>query len=206
VAELGSSIAGVVLAAGMSRRMGRPKMILPWGQTTVIGRVVEVLHQAQVGEIYVVTGGAQEQVQAALGEVPALQNQPVKMVFNPRFAEEEMASSLQVGLANLSDQVQAALVVLGDQPQIQVEVVQAILQVYQIRRPALVVPSYQMRRGHPWLIDRSLWGEVLALQPPRTLRDVLNAQGERISYLPVETDSVLRDLDTPADYAREHPQ
>ena len=187
-------IAAVVLAAGMSKRMGSPKMVLPWGQTTVIGRVVQVLRAAGVDEICAVTGGARQQVEAVLHDLQ------VKTVFNPRFAVDEMAYSLQAGLAGLSDAAQAALVVLGDQPQIRADVVRAILQAYQAGRPALIVPSYQMRRGHPWLIDRALWDEILELQPPRTLRDVLNAHSGKIVYLPVDTDSILRDLDTPADY------
>jgi len=190
-------IAAVVLAAGQSKRMGSPKMILPWGDTTVIGRVIAVLQEAGVAEICAVTGGVHEQVEAAL------KGKGVRLVFNPRFEQDEMAISLQVGLANLSVQAQAALVVLGDQPQIQPQVVCTIMQVYEAQQASLVVPSYQMRRGHPWLIDRALWPEVMALQPPRTLRDVLTAQPERILYVPVDTDSVLRDLDTPADYQRE---
>lgn len=190
-------IAAVVLAAGQSKRMGSPKMILPWGDTTVIGRVVAVLQEAGVAEICAVTGGAHEQVEAAL------KGKGVRMVFNPRFEQDEMAFSLQVGLANLSVQAQAALVVLGDQPQIQPQVVCKIMHVYEAQQASLVVPSYQMRRGHPWLIDRALWPEVMALQPPCTLRDVLTALPERILYVPVDTDSVLRDLDTPEDYGRE---
>ena len=190
-------IAAVVLAAGQSKRMGSPKMILPWDDTTVIGRVITVLQEAGVTEICVVTGGAHKQVEAAL------KGSEVKTVYNPRFEQDEMAISLQVGLANLSVQAQAALVVLGDQPQIQPQVVCTIMQVYEAQQASLVVPSYQMRRGHPWLIDRALWPEVMALQPPRTLRDVLTALPERILYVPVDTDSVLRDLDTPEDYGRE---
>lgn len=190
-------IAAVVLAAGQSKRMGSPKMILPWGDTTVIGRVIAVLQEAGVAEICVVTGGAHEQVETALEGVG------VRMVFNPRFEQDEMAFSLQVGLANLSVRARAALVVLGDQPQIQPQVVCTIMQEYEAQQASLVVPSYQMRRGHPWLIDRALWPEVMALQSPRTLRDVLTALPERILYVPVDTDSVLRDLDTPEDYGRE---
>ena len=193
-------IAAVVLAAGQSRRMGSPKMILPWGNTTVIGHVVAVLQEAGVGEICVVTGGAHEQVEAALHDLG------VKTVLNPRFEQDEMALSLQVGLENLSAQAQAALVVLGDQPQIQVQVVCSVMQMYETQQARLVVPSYQMRRGHPWLIDRALWSEVMALQSPCTLRDVLTSHPERIHYVPVETDSILRDLDTPEDYGRERVQ
>jgi molybdenum cofactor cytidylyltransferase len=187
-------IAAIVLAAGLSRRMGVPKMVLPWKNTTVIGQVVDVLAQAGINEMMVVTGGAHEQVEAAL------EGLPVKLVFNPRYTEDEMAYSLQAGLLALSEEVEATLVALGDQPQIECKVVQAILAAYQQSKAALIVPSYKMRRGHPWLIVRSLWPEVQTLPSGRTLRDVLNAQAEQINYLQVDTPSILQDLDTPEDY------
>jgi molybdenum cofactor cytidylyltransferase len=190
----GAMIAAIVLAAGLSRRMGVPKMVLPWKNTTVIGQVVDVLAQAGIIEIVVVTGGAHEQVEAAL------EGLRVKQVFNPRYSDNEMAYSVQAGLSALSDKAEATLVALGDQPQIECTVVQAILAAYQQNKSPLIVPSYKMHRGHPWLIVRSLWPEVQNLPPGRTLRDVLNAQADKIDYLQVDTPSILQDLDTPEDY------
>jgi molybdenum cofactor cytidylyltransferase len=187
-------IAAIVLAAGLSRRMGVPKMVLPWKNTTVIGQVVDVLAEAGIDEIVVVTGGAHEQVEAVL------KGSPVELVFNPRYAEDEMAFSVQVGLSALPDKVEATLVALGDQPQIECTVVQAILAAYRQSRAAVIVPSYKMRRGHPWLIVRSLWPDVQILPPGQTLRDYLNAQAEKINYLQVDSPSILQDLDTPEDY------
>jgi len=191
--------AAVVLAAGQSRRMGRPKMILPWGQTTVIGQVVSVLFEAGVSQVVVVTGGAGAQV------AEALQGQPVRLAENPAYADGEMLSSVQVGLAALPADCPAALIVLGDQPQIEAGVVKALLARYCAGASALIVPSYQMRRGHPWLIERCLWAELL--EPgASTMRDFLNAHAAEIDYLSVQTASVLQDLDTPHDYDRFKPK
>jgi molybdenum cofactor cytidylyltransferase len=202
-------VAAVVLAAGRSERMGQPKMVLPWGDTTVIGQVVHTLSLAKLCEIVVVTGGARQEVEAALKEFPA------RIAFNPRYAEDQMALSLQVGLASLSPGMDAALIALGDQPQIQLEVVQQVLRGYQESRALLVFPSYQMRRGHPWIIARHLWeiiqqavfteGENLGARPVPSIRDVLQAFTDRIHYVEVPNDSILRDLDTPTDYLRERP-
>jgi molybdenum cofactor cytidylyltransferase len=193
------SVAAVVLAAGRSRRMGQPKMILPWGDTTVIGQVVWVLRQAAIQRVVVVTGGARRKVAAALS------GSAVKLVFNPRYAQEEMLVSLQYGLRILENNVEAALVVLGDQPQIKVEVVQSILDRYRVGQAPLVVPSFQMRRGHPWLVERKLWKSILELRYDCTLRDFLNQYADQIDYLMVDTPSVLRDLDTPQDYQSQRP-
>ncbi len=198
-APVAERVAAIVLAAGLSSRMGQPKMVLPWGDTTVIGRVVQVLRQAGVVEIVAVTGGARAVVERELARLA------VRAVFNPRFAEDQMAYSLQAGLAALPPEKEAALIVLGDQPQIQVEVTTQVLRAYQATQASLVIPSYQMRRGHPWLVSRSLWPEIMQLELPGTLREVINAHAAEIHYLPVTSDSILRDLDTLDDYQREHP-
>ena len=193
-------ISAVILAAGKAQRMGQPKMALSWGSTTVIGQVVRTLIEAGVPDILVVTGGYRQEVETAL------QGLPVRMAYNSRYEEGEMVSSLQIGLVNLPESAEAALVVLGDQPKIQWSVIAALVDLYRSGQPDLVVPSYQMRRGHPWLIARRLWDEVLAWTPERTLRDLLQTHADEIVYLPVDTPSVLMDLDTPADYERERPK
>jgi molybdenum cofactor cytidylyltransferase len=188
-------IAAVILAAGESRRMGRPKMDLPWEGTTVIGQVVKTLAAAGVAEILAVTGGDRQRVEAALA------SHPVRVVHNPHYQNGEMLSTFQAGLSALPEPVQACLVVLGDQPQMQQGVVESVIAAYLHSRARLVVPSYRNRRGHPWLIDRSLWPSVLALHTPATLRDYLRSQAAHIHYVTVETDSIWQDLDTPQDYA-----
>ncbi len=197
-------IAAIVLAAGLSRRMGRPKLVLPWGKTTVIGQVNGVLLEAGLDPVIIVTGGAHSQI------AEALRGQPTRLVFNPRYAEDVMALSLQAGLAELStnwpNSIQAALVALGDQPQIETPVVQAVITEYRASGAALVLPSYQMRRGHPWIVQRSLWSEIMALTPPQTLRDFISANAQDIHYLAVDRASILRDLDTPEDYEQQAPR
>jgi len=189
-------ISAIVLAAGKSVRMGEPKMVLPWKNTTVIGRVVDSLVQAGISDIVVVTGAAREAVEGALC------NAPVRLIHNPDYAHGEMLSSFQTGLRAIGENVEAALVVLGDQPQIEPWVVKSVIQAYQDRHSILVVPSYQMRRGHPWLISRSLWTEALALKYPETLRDFLSALSDHIEYISLATKTVLEDVDTPEDYQR----
>jgi len=189
-------VAAVVLAAGQSKRMGKPKLVLPWGQDTVIGQVIRTLKHAGLEEIVVVTGSAAPLIEAAL------QGLGVRTLHNPDFADVEMLASCQMGLKALDARVEAALVVLGDQPQIEAGVVKSVLRLYAKSKPVLVVPSYQMHRGHPWLVARKLWPAILALQSQETLRDFLAQQAAHITYLPVESSSILQDLDTPADYDR----
>lgn len=192
-------ISAIVLAAGLSSRMGRPKMLLPWKDTTVLGQVVSTLKAAGVSEIVVVTGANREEIEDLLPENSA------RFEYNPDYANGEMLTSVKAGLKALDQKSQAALIALGDQPQIQRHVIERLIEAYRISGSKIVVPSYRMRRGHPWLVDRRLWPQILAVRAPLTLRDFLEEQSELIEYLTVDNGSILSDLDTPQDYLLQKP-
>jgi molybdenum cofactor cytidylyltransferase len=179
--------------------MGQPKMLLPWGNVTVIEHVLNTFLIAGIEDILIVTGGAHEQVQTVIDQYP------VRKIHNGNYAAGEMLSSLQCGLREMSEQVQAALIGLGDQPQVQEKSVRAICNAYEANRSTLIVPSFQMRRGHPWLIARPLWNELLVLQPPKTPRDFLRDHSDQIQYVNLDTSTILADLDTPDEYRKAHP-
>lgn len=196
-------IGAVVLAAGQSRRMGRPKLCLPWGTTTILGQVITTLSSVGLDEIVVVTGAARQEVEAlVLGLAGQL---PLHTVHNPDYAQTDMLGSVQTGLRALSAQVEAALIVLGDQPQVQKRTVELVLEAYKNHRSGLVIPSYNKRRGHPWLAARRLWPSLLSLASEQTLRDFLSAHLDEILYVTIEDDSILRDIDTPEQYTSEKP-
>lgn len=195
-------VAAIILAAGKSERMGRSKMDLPWGKKTVIGQVVTTLASAGVDEIIVVTGGASENVETALRLLPS--EISVRTAYNPRYLDGGMIFSVKCGLRTINNKNQAALIALGDQPQMEVDVVRSILADFNATSAQLIVPSYRKRRGHPWLVGRSLWTNLLKLREAETLRDFLNKYSDQIHYLMVNTPTVLQDLDTPADYQYFH--
>ncbi len=189
-------ISAILLAAGQSKRMGQPKMLLPWGKSTVIEQVMTTFLKAGVEDLIVVTGGARAQVESVISAYP------VRKVYNNDHASGEMLSSIQCALRVMPDDSQATLIGLGDQPQIQEGSVRLICEAYRDNRSPLIVPSFQMRRGHPWLVARPLWNEILALRPPESTRDFLNRHTDEIRYVSVNTPSILADLDTPEDYQR----
>ena len=187
-------IAAILLAAGQSKRMGQPKMLLPWGHLTVIEQVITTFLNSGIEDLVVVTGGNREQVERAI------EAYPVRRIHNVEYATGEMLSSLQAGLQALHPEVQAVLVVLGDQPQIQESSIRAVSEAYRQSRARIVVPSFRMRRGHPWLVARPLWVEILQMKSPESPRDFLNRHAAEIQYVDVDTPSILADLDTPQDY------
>jgi molybdenum cofactor cytidylyltransferase len=192
-------IAAIIPAAGESRRMGRPKMALPWGDTSVLGRVVDVLQASGIDDIIVICGGARETVEALC------QGRQVRTVFNQEYAGGEMLSSVQTGLKAMKAQVSAALIVLGDEPQIQESTVRLIVDEYTETESALIVPSYEMHRGHPWLVAKELWDEIGRLRAPASLREFLKQRAADIHYVDVNTATILQDLDTPGDYLKLRP-
>jgi molybdenum cofactor cytidylyltransferase len=192
-------ISAIILAAGQSKRMGQPKMVLPWGKLTVIEHVLLTFMNAGIEDLLVVTGGAHEQIENAIASYP------VRQIHNEEYAVGEMLSSLQRGLREMQDQTQSALIALGDQPQIKEESIRLLCKIQMESRAKLVVPSFNRRRGHPWLVERSLWGEILVLRPPETLRDFLSNHADQIQYVNMDTPTILADLDTPEDYKNSHP-
>lgn len=193
-------IGAVVLAAGQSRRMGQPKLTLAWGEQTVIAQVVHTLLESGIQEIVVVTGGSHEAVEAALAGLP------VRFAHNPHYADAEMLTSLQIGIRALNPDCLALLIVLGDQPTLDAGVVREVVEGHLTSGGRLVVPSYQMRRGHPWLVQRALWPELLQMPPDQTMRDFVHAHAEEIQYVTVNTPGILQDMDTPEDYRRIRPE
>jgi molybdenum cofactor cytidylyltransferase len=193
-------VAAVVLAAGQSTRMGSPKLTMKWGDTTIIGQVVDTLVSSGVNEILVISGGAHREIESAL------ENKPVRIVLNPDFEQGEMLSSLKIGLTASKPEIRAALVVLGDQPQMQEGVVEAVLDAYHSSGDPLIVPSYKKRRGHPWLVDRALWSQIQNLDSSKILRDFLHEHDEMIHHVNVNTSTIHQDLDTPEDYEEYKPE
>lgn len=212
---MNTQISTLVLAAGESRRMGRPKLLLPWGDTTVLGQVIAAFANGFTSadfqatesprldwEIIVVTGGDHLQLEILVQELA--RDYPVRAVFNPEYARSGMLSSLQAGLRALGPSAAAALVGLGDQPQLRPETIRNILSAYLRTHAPLVVPSFQQRRGHPWLVARSHWPEMLSLPASATSRQFLQTHSGDTEYVPAD-ESILQDLDTPEEYGRLRP-
>ncbi|MEP7285249.1 MAG: selenium cofactor biosynthesis protein YqeC [Chloroflexota bacterium] len=197
VLEVQRRVGAIVLAGGLSSRMGKSKVLLPWDGRTIIQVIVDRLKRMRLDDIVVVTGHLASQVTSALS------NEPVRFTHNEHYQRGEMLSSLQAGIRALGPGFSACMIVLGDQPQIDNRIVSELMSAYAEGKGSIIAPSYRQRRGHPILIDRAYWPELLDLPPGGAPRDVINAHSDAIHYINVDTDSVLRDIDTPDDYQQE---
>lgn len=198
VYEVHRAVGAIVLAAGQASRMGEPKVLLPWTQEhTIIEHIIQQLIVTRINRINVITGYYRAAVRDKAKRMGA------HPVHNRAYKTGEMLSSLQAGIRAMPDHIAAMLVVLGDQPRLQPRVIYQVLQAYAEGKGDIIAPSYKMRRGHPILIARRYWQEFLDLHSYQSPRDVINAHADDITYINVDTDSVLRDVDTPEDYATE---
>ncbi len=182
--------------------MGQPKSLLPWQDTFVLGQVLSILTNSGIREIVVVTGGHRQSIEESIHRLHLVSH--LHLVFNPDYAHSSMLTSLQVGIRALPQTVSAILVALGDQPQVRSETVHSLVTTQLEAGASLVVPSHQGRRGHPWLVARSYWQEILALPQGATARQFLDARSSEILYIPCDA-SILFDIDTPEDYQIHRP-
>ena len=186
-------ICAIVLAAGQSRRMGRQKMLLPYGGTTVIAHVVDQLLAGVVDGVCVVVGHEEE------GAPQALEGRPVTVVSNPD-PDAGMLSSVRCGIRALPESCDAVMVVLGDQPGITSALVDDLANTFAATGKGIVVPACEGKRGHPLLFSHRYCGEVLTSFDDLGLRGLLRAHPDDVVELEVSDDAVLSDMDRPEDY------
>lgn len=189
-------ICAVVLAAGLSRRMGVQKLLLPFGGKTVIAHIVDQLLASTVDEIHVVVGHQAERISRELS------GRAVSIVNNPNY-KSGMLSSVRCGLQNLPEKCRAVMVVLGDQPSIATGLIDQMLQSFAATEKSVLVPLYKGKRGHPILFSSLYRGEILTQYDDVGLRGLLHSHSGDIFELAVSTASVLCDIDYPEDYRRE---
>jgi len=194
------STAAVVLAAGSSRRLGRPKQLEPWGDTNLLGHVVERTRSFPVDEIWVVLGHETERM---LAETPL---EDVFVVENLEW-EEGLASSLRVGLDALTrlSRCDRALIVIGDQPEISSSVVEELFRSHSDSGKPVTVPKYRYSWGNPVLVERSLWPRLMSLEGDEGAQRLWHAHPEWVNEVWV-SDSSPRDVDTENDVADLRPK
>jgi molybdenum cofactor cytidylyltransferase len=188
-------IQAIVLAAGRSRRMGTQKLLLPYGDATVIGHIVDELLLSRVAGI---TAVVNPQSNAVADELAA---RAVAVVSNPD-PHADMLSSVRCGLRALPP-CAAVLVALGDQPSITGRLVDALIERFREGRGDICVPLYQGKRGHPLLFADRYREEVLTRFDDVGLRGLPRVHPEDVVELRVTDPAVLSDMDTPDDYRRE---
>jgi len=191
-------IIAVVLSAGESSRMGRPKALLPIQGQKFIERIIRVIGQSKVGRTIVVLGHHADQLR---GQIEHL---PVEVVINPDYRSGQL-SSLQAAIRHISndDRCDGMLVHLVDHPFIDVALVDALIESFFETKKTIVVPRYKGKRGHPVIFSRELFGELLNAPLDQGAKAVVNAHRQETLEIEWQDEGITLDIDTPELY-RQH--
>lgn len=186
-------ISGIILAAGESRRMGRPKLSLPWGESTIIESVVDHFLNCKVNELIVVVGGDQEPIKRALT------SKPLRIVENPNY-QEGMGASIRQGVEAASGRADAYLIGLGDQPLVTTDIIDRLIAAFTEERPGIAVCAHEGRHGHPVIFSRTFRDALCGLKGDRGGRDLIKEHAAEVKKVEMGSRAIFVDIDTPEDY------
>jgi len=186
----------IVLAAGLSTRMGTQKLLLPYEGKTIIEQVVDNILDAGIRNIKVVLGSNGAEISQALKLLP------VDLVKNENF-QQGMHTSVIAGVKSLPLNARAVLVFLGDQPFIPSPVTQKVVEGWKTVGKGIVIPLFEGRRGHPPLYDMKYRNELSNLDTAKGLRSVAQNFPEDIYEVETSCPEIVRDIDTKNDYLYE---
>lgn len=195
-------LSGVILAAGASSRMGRAKQLLPLSDRPLLQWVLDEAAASCLDEVILVLGHRAHEIREAV-RLPA--GRSIRVVVNPQYAQGQ-STSLRLGLRSASRRAGAAVILLGDQPQITARLIDRLAAAFGTGRSPVVRPVYtgsDGRRvpGHPVFLARRIWSEVDRLRGDRGARSLLPAHPDWVTEVPVEGDPP-GDVDTWRDYQR----
>jgi len=190
-----SGISAIVLAAGMSKRMGTPKQLLRLDGKTLLEHTLANVRASGVSEIVLVLGFAAESIEKELS------TEDVRIVRNQDY-QQGMGTSLRIGLAALDPQATAALIVLADQPFVQPGTFNQLIACHEESKPQIVIPMFNGFRGNPVLLDRSVFAELQNLTGDIGCRAIFGNHTENIRKLEVNDIGILLDIDSQEEYKK----
>jgi xanthine dehydrogenase accessory factor len=188
-----SQILGIVLAAGRSERMGRPKALLRLGEQSFLRAAVEALRGGGCADVVAVVASADAETEARSAGARVVWNDAVR---------SEQIDSLRLALGAAGDAASAAVVLPVDHPLVRPDTVRALVDTHARRPEAVVRPFRHGRAGHPALFPRPVWAALRHDALPAGARSVVEDPAIETFDVPVDDDGVLTDIDTPDAYAR----
>lgn len=186
-------ISAILLAAGESRRIGKPKQVLPFGSSTILEQTIDNLLHSKIDDLIVVLGYRAQEVMKKVA------NRPVKIAINPAY-KQGMSTSIVTGLKLVDYQAQAVMLALADQPFICSKLIDTLIEEFFRHNKGIVIPTYQNRRGHPVIFDIKYKEELLRLTGDIGGRQIIEGHSDDVIEIPVDSESINVDIDTLSDY------
>ena len=189
--------AGIILAAGMSQRFGRPKQLLKLGDRCMLERVLDSALASRLAKIVLVLGHDYQKITAAL---KSNTDQPrLQVVINRRYREGQ-STSLQAGLSVVYSEFQSVMFLLGDQPRLSSGIIDQLLEGFWGSQKYICVPVYRGIRGNPTIFSRAMYCHLMALKGDIGGRQIIQARPGRVLQVEVDDPLCFWDIDTPQDH------
>jgi molybdenum cofactor cytidylyltransferase len=190
---MGKFVSGLILGAGASTRLGSPKQLLPYRETTLLGWVVGQANKAAaLDEVVVVLGRAAEEIREHIDFGAA------RVVVNPAFGEG-CSSSYRSGIEALNSTAGAVVIILGDQPGVGPDTINALATDWRENGGEIVLSNYRGRRGHPMLFARFFFERLVALHGDKAAWKLVDANPHLVRELSIDR-PFPRDIDTVEDF------
>jgi len=186
-------ISAILLAAGESKRMGKPKLLMPMGDSTILEQTVDNLLDSDVDEVIVVLGYRAEEA------MHRISSKPVKIAINPDY-RHGMSTSIVAGLSLIDKKAEAAMLVLADQPFIDSKIINKLIEQYHAHTKGIIFPKYQNRRGHPAIFSIKYKAELSRLKGDVGGREIIEKFPDDVLEVPVDSPYINIDIDTSSDY------
>jgi molybdenum cofactor cytidylyltransferase len=190
-------ISGILLAAGESKRMGKPKLLLNLGKSNIINTTIENLLKSEIFELIIVLGHEAQKIECSLSE----QDKRIKFVTNENY-REGMSTSIKCGVLTASKESEAFLIALGDQPLISPKIINRLIEKYQSSGVGIVTVMHQSLRGHPVIISKRYVQEILSLNGDIGARDLLKLHLDDTASINIESSEEFFDVDKTQDYEK----
>jgi len=182
-------ISAIILAAGESKRMGQLKQLMPFGESTILEQTIDNLLNTAVNETIVVLGFKADEVKKAINV------KPVKIAVNPDY-KQGMSTSIIAGLNMVDHRSKAVIIALGDQPLVDSQTINNLIESFVDNEKGMAIPVYQGRRGNPVIFDIKYKDELLKLQGDIGGREIVKHHQDDVLEVTVDCEGVCVDIDT----------
>ena len=186
-------LSAILLAAGESKRMGKPKQLMPLGKSTLLEQAVDNLLDSSVDETIVVVGHQAEEITGKIA------SRPLKIAINPDY-RHGMSTSIVTGLIMVNPRSQAVMLALADQPLVTSRTINQLIDTFNNHDKGIAVPTHRGRRGHPIIFDIKYKAELFKLKGDIGGREIIQNHPDDVLKVAVDSESVISDIDTQDDY------
>ena len=193
-------VAGIILAAGCGTRMGTTKQLLPFENTTILGRVIATARASMLDEIILVLGFEAGRIRRSL-DLTHPDMTGIQVIENPDWKKGQ-SFSVAAGLKALPEDFDGALFILGDQPQIMARTINRLVSAFQATDHWILVPRFQGKRGNPVLVAKPLFSRLASPAGDAGARVLFREFAHRMQSIAVADAGILKDVDTPEDYTK----